>query len=281
MSMMKVGIRFLMAVVAIVAAPLTAASQQTDTKPAIETKTRAAVISVTIEKKLKDDPALVADLMTEGRRFAAKMRAEADEEYKTDRGYFRDGRRYSYERGYQFRSLVANRYLSIVRSDGTFTGGAHPNSRADTILWDRAQKKRISVRPFFNETADNGPTMTALATLVRRVVSIERQERREGPLNESERKAFLATLDETIAKDEQIRGTIQPSLLKLGPISLTPSTAAGKSSGLTFHFSPYDVDAYAAGPYTVFVPWTDLKPYLSAEGAAIFGGERPEKDKEQ
>ena len=95
-------------------------------------------------------------------------------------------------------------------------------------------------------------------------------------------KQFLATLDETIAKDEQLRNTIQPSLLKLGPISLAPSMTPGKSSGLTFHFSPYDVDAYAAGPYTMFVPWTDLKPYLSAEGAAIFAGERPRRqDKEQ
>jgi hypothetical protein len=136
------------------------------------------------------------------------------------------------------------------------------------------------MRPFFNETADNGPTMTTLAALVRRAVTIERQERREGPLNESEKKEFLAKLDETIAKDEQLKETVQPALLKLGPISLAPSTTPGKSSGLTFHFSPYDVDAYAAGPYTVFVPWTDLKPFLSAEGAAIFAGERPEKDKE-
>ena len=54
-----------------------------------------------------------------------------------------------------------------------------------------------------------------------------------------------------------------------------------KSSGLTFHVSAYDVDAYAFGPYTVFVPWTDLKPHLSPEGVAIFGGERPATDKEQ
>jgi Protein of unknown function (DUF3298) len=250
-------------------------------KSDLETKTRVAVITVSIDKKLKSDAALVADLMAEGRRFVAKTRAEADEEYKDNREYFRGGRRYTYERGYAFRSLVGNRYLSIMRDDGTYTGGAHPNTRLDTILWDRTQKKRISVRPFFNETADNGPTMTALATLVRRAVSIKRQKRREGGMNESEKKEFLAKLDETIARDEQLGETIQPSLLKLGPISLAPSTTRGKSSGLTFHFSPYDVDAYAAGPYTVFVPWSDLKPFLSAEGTAIFAGERPAKDKDE
>jgi hypothetical protein len=269
--------RFILAGVLACASLVPAAAEP---KSDLTTKTRAAVIAVSIDKKLKSDLALVADLIAEGRRFVGKMRKDSDEEYKSDQGYFRGGRRYTYERGYAFRSLVGNRYLSIVRDDGTYTGGAHPNTRLDTILWDRSQKKRISVRPFFNETADNGPTMTALAALVRRAVTIERQERREGPLNESEKKEFLAKLDETIAKDEQLKETIQPALLKLGPISLAPSTTPGKSSGLTFHFSPYDVDAYAAGPYTVFVPWTDLKPFLSAEGAAIFAGERPEKDKE-
>jgi len=28
----------------------------------------------------------------------------------------------------------------------------------------------------------------------------------------------------------------------------------------------------------VFVPWTALKPFLSPEGIAIFGGERPKGD---
>ena len=42
------------------------------------------------------------------------------------------------------------------------TGGAHPNSDVNTILWDATEKKRISIRPFFTETADNGPTMKAM-----------------------------------------------------------------------------------------------------------------------
>ncbi len=258
-----------------------AASAQAQEKPSIEARTRAAEISVTIDRKLKAYTPLASDLLAEGRRFVASTRAETDSEYKNNRGYFADGRKYSYERSYEFRSLIANRYLSVVRADHTFTGGAHPNTLFNTILWDSAHKKRISVRPFFSEAADNGPTMTALATLVRRAVAIEKRERREGVMSEDEKKEVRPSLDEAIAQDSQLRDAIQPSLLKLGPITLAPSTTRGKSSGLTFHFSPYDVDAYAAGPYTVFVTWDDLKPHLSGEGRAIFGGERPEKDKEQ
>ena len=33
--------------------------------------------------------------------------------------------------------------------------------------------------------------------------------------------------------------------MKIGPVTLAPSTAAGKSSGLTFHYAPYAVGAYA------------------------------------
>ena len=82
----------------------------------------------------------------------------------------------------------------------------------------------------------------------------------------------LAELDRFIADG------VQPSLLKIGPISLAPSTETGKSSGLTFHYSPYAVGAYAEGPYTVFVPWTTFQTHLSSQGAAIFGGQRPESD---
>ncbi len=252
---------------------------QPEEKPAIEIKTRAAEISVSIDRELKPFPGLAADLLAEGQRFAAKSRAEADAEYKTNRAWFKE-RRWTYERAYSLRSLVADRYVSILRDDGTYGGGAHPNSRADTILWDKTAKKRISIRPFFNEMADNGPTMTALARLVRIAVAVEKDERRSGELSEEEKKKPKPSAEKLVAEDEQLRDAVQPRLLKIGPISLAPSTVAGKSSGLTFHFSPYDVDAYAAGPYTIFVPWTDLKAFLSPEGAAIFGGERPEKDKE-
>jgi hypothetical protein len=35
------------------------------------------------------------------------------------------------------------------------------------------------------------------------------------------------------------------------------------------------------GPYTVFVPWTAFRQYLSSQGAALFGGERPKSDEEK
>jgi Protein of unknown function (DUF3298) len=72
--------------------------------------------------------------------------------------------------------------------------------------------------------------------------------------------------------------SLEPRLLKIGAVTLAPSTDAGKSSGLTFHYPPYAVGPYAEGEYVAFVPWKALKPYLTPEGAKIFGGARPKGD---
>jgi hypothetical protein len=269
----------------ILAAALLCASivaTKAEQKPDIEVKTRSAEIIVTIEKDLKAHPGLSENLRAEGQRYVAKSRAEAEQEYKESPAWFKQdgGRRWSYDLVYSQRSVVADRYVSILWENGTYTGGAHPNSRSDTILWDKAEKKRISIRPFFTETADGGPTMTAMAKLVRIAVAREKLERWKDARTDEEKKYPLPTVEDSVDKDEQLQKAVQPRLRKIGPISLAPSTATGKSSGLTFHFSPYDVDAYAAGPYTVFVPWIALKPFLSPEGAAIFAGERPKSDED-
>ncbi|MDP1882533.1 MAG: DUF4163 domain-containing protein, partial [Bradyrhizobium sp.] len=184
--------------------------------------------------------------------------ADADKERKQDPGLFRNA--WSFERKYETRSVVGGRYLSIVRSDYEYTGGAHPNSSSDTILWDRSAGKRISIRPFFTETADNGPTLKAMRQGV--IASLEAEKKKRG----------------AEGTDASAIEAIEPKLLKIGPVSLAPSTEEGKSSGLTFHYSPYAVGSYAEGEYVAFVPWATLKPYLTPAGTAIFGGARPKGD---
>jgi len=247
---------------------LTAAAAAAEPKPVISSKSKSAEIAVSIDGALKAHPGLYDNLLAEGRREAAKWRAEADDVLRSgaDRMTFKDGRRYNYSRGYTQRSAIG-RYVSVVRTDGAFTGGAHPNTSIDTILWDRDAKKRISIRPFFKETADKGATMTAMAKLVRAAVHVEKK--RKG-----------MEVEGTPDADDWLKD-ITPSLLQLGPVTLAPSTEAGKASGLTFHFSPYAVGPYAEGPLTAFVAWTDFKDVLSPEGAALFGGTRLKGDEDQ
>jgi Protein of unknown function (DUF3298) len=227
-------------------------------KPDAAIKTKYVEASVFLDNKIKADPALAADCLAEGKKWIDKKAADASREQ--DPVLFRNGS-WAFERKYAIRSVVDGRYVSIARSDYMDTGGAHPNSDVDTILWDEASKKRISIRPFFTETADNGPTMKAMLKGVIASLNIEKKKR-----DSSE-----------TATAEWYKG-LEPKLLKIGAVTMAPSTEAGKSSGLTFHYPPYAVGPYAEGEYVAFVPWETLKPNLTPEGTRIFGGARPEGD---
>jgi hypothetical protein len=233
---------------------------------AAEPKLEAAIknqnveASVFLDDRIKADAALSGDCLAEGRKWIDKNAAEAAASRKQDPVLFRNGS-WRFERKYAVRSVVNGRYVSIVRSDYMDTGGAHPNSDVDTVLWDTTANKRISIRPFFTETADNGPTMKAMRNGVIASLNIEKKKR-----------------DSTETATAEWYKGLEPKLLKIGAITLTPSTEAGKSSGLTFHYAPYAVGPYAEGQYVAFVPWEALKPYLTPEGAKIFGGARPPGD---
>jgi hypothetical protein len=229
-------------------------------KPDAAIKTKAVEATVILDGQIKADPALAANCLAEGRKWIDKNAADAAAARKQDPDAFKDGG-WSYERRYSMRSEVADRYVSVLRDDYINTGGAHPNSNVDTILWDRTAKKRISIRPFFTETADNGPTMKAMQQAV---IASLKEEKKKRDASET-------------ATDEWL-GDVKPMLLKIGAVTLAPSTEPGKSSGLTFHYAPYAVGPYAEGQYVAFVPWETLKPYLSPEGQRIFAGSRPKED---
>jgi hypothetical protein len=227
-------------------------------KPDAAIKNKNVEVSIFLDGKIKADAALAADCLAEGKAWAAKNRADADKEQ--DPIMFRDGG-WSFERKYAVRSVVDGHYVSVIRSDYMDTHGAHPNSDLNTILWDSGTKKRISIRPFFTETADNGPTMTAMRKAAIASLNIEKKKR-----------------DSSETATAEWYKDVEPKLLKIGAVTLAPSTEAGKSSGLTFHYPPYAVGPYVEGEYVAFVPWETLKSYLTPEGVRIFGGARPKGD---
>ncbi len=240
-----------------------ATAHAADPKPDAAIKTKAVDANVALDAQVKADPVLAANCLAEGRKWMDKNAADATKEFKEDKGLFRDGP-YTYGRNYSVRSIVADRYVSVLRDDYMDTHGAHPNSTVDTILWDKAENKRISIRPFFTETADNGPTMKAMQAAI--IASLKEEKKK--------RDAMETATDEWL-------GNVKPALLKIGAVTLAPSTEAGKSSGLTFHYPPYEVGPYAEGQYVAFVPWEALKPDLTPEGLRIFGGARPKDDARQ
>ena len=249
--------------VATVCSALFGPAHAADPKPDAVVKTKSIEARVLLDDQIKANAALAADCLAEGKKWLDKNSAEAAASRKADPQFFKDGG-WDFERSYEIRSVVADRYISTLRNDYMNTRGAHPNSDVNTILWDKADNKRISIRPFFTETADNGVTMKAVE---KAIITSLRAEKKKRDASET-------------ATDEWFKG-VAPSLLKIGAVTLAPSTEAGKSSGLTFHYPPYAVGPYAEGEYVAFVPWETLKPYLTAEGTRIFGGARPKGDAEE
>ena len=245
----------------IVCAAVTAANGA-EPKPDAALKNKILDASVFLDEKIKTDAALASDCLSDGKRWIAKVAADAAKSLKEDPQFFKEGA-WTYERRYDIRSLVGDRYVSIVRSDYVDAHAAHPNTDVDTVLWDRSQNKRISIRPFFSETADNGPTMDAMLKAVIAALKIEKKKR-----------------DADDGAGVEFLQNLKPKLIGIGAVSLAPSTEAGKSSGLTFHYPPYAVGAYAEGEYVAFVPWETLKPFLAPEGLRIFGGARPKSDED-
>jgi Protein of unknown function (DUF3298) len=229
-------------------------------KPDATIKTKAVEANVFLDAGIKADPPLAADSLADGKTWLDKNAADAASELKQDPQFFKDGG-WAFERKYAVRSVVADRYVSVVRSDYMDTHGAHPNSDINTILWDKSESKRISIRPFFKETADHGATMTAMRKAVIAALTVEKKKRDS----------------ESTPTDEWLKG-VEPKLTRIGAVALAPSTEAGKTSGFIFYFPPYAVGPYAEGQYAAFVPWETLKPYLAPEGLRIFGGARPKSD---
>ncbi len=257
----------------------TLAANNTPNKAQISIETKYVKISLTVDAEIGRYSELFANCLAEGKAWANKINGNAAAEWRDNRKAFRD-LQWFYDREYVLRSVVGG-YVSVVRSDDWFDGGAHPNAHADTILWDDVAHKRTNIRVLFTETADNGPTMSALAQAAKLAVAAAKLGKGIDGYDDDAPFAKDMTPEQETEHDSFIQDGIKPAILEVGPVTLAPSTATGKSSGLTFHYSPYGVGPYVEGPYTVFVPWTVFWQYLSPQGAALFGGERPKSDEEK
>ncbi len=105
--------------------------------------------------------------------------ADAEKERESEPELFRNGP-WTMERKYEMRSrrrwsLCEHRQERLREHPG----GAHPNSSTSTRSCGiKSAGKRISIRPFFTETADNGPTMKAMRQGV--VISLRAEKKQRG-----------------------------------------------------------------------------------------------------
>ncbi len=262
---MRLPVRFLLVplVAASLAMPgLTAPSAAAERKPDATIKTRTIDAGFSVDPALKLYPDLYRRLLADGKRELEKWHVAADKDFRENPDMFKNGRSYEFGRAYDQRSAIQG-YVSVVFTDYSYSGGAHPNHFTDTLLWDAHAHKFINIHPFFKETRTDGPALRTLAKAIRDAVVADKKKR---------------GMSAEEANDPSWVGSIKPALAKLGAIALAPSTEADKSCGFIVYFPPYAVGSYAEGDYIEFVPWTAFKAHLSPDGARLFGGTRPAED---
>jgi hypothetical protein len=233
-------------------------------KPVLSVKTSYVEIEVSIAKELRSYPQLYSTLLADAKNYAEQNRKEADAAWQTDRLLFRN-HPWTFDRSYRLR-VAAGPHVSVLIDSGEYTGGAHPNSLLDTLLWDSGPNRRADMQTLFREAAKDGPTTTALAKLVRDAIVAEKK-KRDIPVDDPATDSWLEP--------------IKPDFSTLGAPSLAPSTVAGRAAGMTFHFSPYGVGPYAEGPYTAFLPFSAIEPYLTDEAKTVFAGARLKSDEDE
>lgn len=247
--------------IALLSLPLASARGDDDETVIYEAKTQYVEVDVRIQKSLAAWPKLYEKLAADGKKFGAESKSDTLAQWREDKSLFR-GMAYSFSQVYRLRT-AAGKYVSVIIDQSMFTGGAHPNHGSTTLLWDKEKNAEADFEKLFKDTADNSPDMKTLSELVLNALAAEKKAR-----------------DVPFERDDMWFKDWKPEFSQFGSPSLAPSTEAGKSSGVTFHFPPYAVGAYAEGDYAAFVPASALMPLLTPEAQGLFGGERPESDKE-
>lgn len=226
-----------------------------------ESSTEYAEVDARVQKALASYPKLYEQLADEAKKFGVESHDETLAQWRKDKTLFRNP--YSFSRVYRLRA-AAGKYVSVIVDESEYTGGAHPNHGSKTLLWDRERGAFADFKTLFKDTADDSAAMKVLSKLVLDSLAAEKKAR-DVPFN----------VTDMWFKDWKAEYSM------FGEPSLAPSTEKGKASGVTFHFSPYEVGAYAEGDYVAFVPATALMPLLTPEAQKLFGGERPKEDSDQ
>lgn len=144
------------------------------------------------------------------------------------------------------------RLLSLQGQLSTFTGGAHPNTSYNALLWDRRLGKEVSLGALLTGRAN-------LAALMRpaycKALDAERLKRRQG---------------------EKIGGEFD-ECPKLSDLAIAPSdpNRSGRLETIDFVASPYVAGPYVEGEYEVSLPVTPkLIAALRPEYRASFKPQR-------
>ena len=229
-------------------APKAAAAATADGPLKYDSATPYAKTSLTLPEAIKTQPELYAALYRQEVADLAKY-AEGAQADRTEAGG--ESAMGPYEKTIVYGDAVqTGRLFSAMRTDFDYSGGAHPNTVATALLWDKTEKRRISPADLFAKGADLSSLERALCDAV----------------NTAKKARPGATPVSTKAD------TWSCPKLKDVAIVLAPGDAAGKAGGLTFLLDAYAVGPYVEGAYYLTLPASAFQSLLAPAYASEFGG---------
>jgi len=138
-------------------------------------------------------------------------------------------------------ALAQDDLISIKFDVGSyFAGAAHPNSYSEVLNYDLKNGKLLKLSDLFKPGAKYLATISSYA-----ISDLKKQSKSKG-------------------SGEMLDDASIESGAKSDPKNYE-SWTIGKT-GLGFHFDPYQVGPYAAGPQSVLVPYSSLKDLINPDG---------------
>lgn len=216
-----------------------------------ESKTEQVEVGLAIDPAMKRYPGLYerlqADTIPRLKAFAAESTAERGADESTTLA--------SYDMGASWAmGGETQRLASFEGYEGVYGGGAHPDGRAFSILWDRRARRKIEAGSVFR----NGSGAALSALLCRRLI-VEKQRR-----------------DPSLRVDVPLEDYDCPSDVTDIPFILAPATRGPKAAGIVYLLGPYVGGGYADGVFRIFVPTAALRPLL-ADGYADQFSDNPRR----
>ena len=126
------------------------------------------------------------------------------------------------------------RLLSLQGENGTFEGGAHPNTSYDAMLWDRRTNRSVSISTLFSRPVAFPATTRGIYC---KRLDAERSKRRDGE------KLDLPEFNQCPRYSD----------LAIAPLD---SNKNGRFDRIDFVASPYVAGPYVEGEYEILVPVT-------------------------
>lgn len=137
----------------------------------------------------------------------------------------------------------SSRYISfLVLSEKYFVTAAHPSHATETFIYDKKNKKIVSVEDLFSSNAST--TYTTLSSLSIKEFSIK-----------NKKNARDGTQIDTSTKNEGF----YPMAENFSKVLPTPD-------GLTIYFEEYQIASYVDGPQEVTIPYSKLKTIINKDG---------------